>query len=162
MRIVHWLFVVSVALFVTGIGFIIAGARSARQAPPRAAVAEATPIASVKQIMKGITGPAANTIFDAITTDVTAAGIVETAPQTEAEWEALGNSAAALVESGNLILIGNRAADQDDWVKYTRQMIESGTAAMKATQAKSTKGVLSAGEVINASCDACHKQYRRS
>ena len=33
MKLVHWLFVVSVLLFVTGIGFVIAGARSARGAP---------------------------------------------------------------------------------------------------------------------------------
>ena len=47
----HWFFLVGVLLFVTGIGFTIAGARAARQAP----VVEApitTPVATVKQIMK--------------------------------------------------------------------------------------------------------------
>src|SRR5205823_7830243 len=48
MRIVHWLFVVSVALFVSGIGFVIAGARAARQAPAvEAAAVTLTPVASV-------------------------------------------------------------------------------------------------------------------
>jgi len=68
MRIVHRLSVVSVALFVSGIGFIIAAARTARQAPAVAAIAAPalTPVASVKQIMKGITGPAATVVYNAV------------------------------------------------------------------------------------------------
>ena len=55
MRIVHWLFVVGVALFVSGVGFIIAGARTPRRAPTAETFAlEVRPVASVKQLMKGI------------------------------------------------------------------------------------------------------------
>ena len=68
MRVVNWLFVVSVALFVSGIGFVIAGARSARQAPAaETSTISLTPVASVKQIMKGIVGPAATAVFDSVT-----------------------------------------------------------------------------------------------
>src|SRR5947208_2204528 len=108
MKIVYWLFMVSIALFVCGVGFIIAGARSARAAVVVDAPA-IVPVASVKQIMKGITGPAADVIFNSVSTSVTAKGVEEKAPHTDAEWEVVGNSAAAIAESGNLMLVGSRA-----------------------------------------------------
>jgi len=55
---------------VSGLAFVIAGARLARQAPKMTSAASAdvaiTPIATVKQIMNGIVGPAANRIFGAV------------------------------------------------------------------------------------------------
>ena len=45
----------------------------------------------------------------------------------------MGNSAAALIESGNLLLMGSRAVDKGDWVKMSQAMIEAGKAALKAT-----------------------------
>jgi len=162
MRLVHWLFVVSIALFVTGLGFVVAGARTARLAPaPNAAAAALTPVASVKQIMKGITGPAANAIFDAVQTSITIKGVEETAPHTDAEWEAVGNSAAAVIESGNLLLLGTRAVDKGDWTKTSQAMMEAGKAVLKATQQKNTEQVLASGEALNKSCDDCHRKYQR-
>ena len=101
MRTVHWLFVISLALFLSGLAFVIAGARLARQAP-KAASADVTitPVASVRQIMNGIVGPAANRIFGAVGTVISEKGTVEKAPHTDAEWEAVGDDAAALIESG--------------------------------------------------------------
>ena len=69
MKIRHWFFLVGVLLFVAGIGFTIAGARAARLAP----VVEApitTPVATVKQIMKGIVTPAAMVVFNSVSTTV--------------------------------------------------------------------------------------------
>jgi hypothetical protein len=160
---VFWLYVVSVALFVSGIGFIIAGARESRRAPTtaeRVAIA-VTPVATVKQIMKGIVGPAATAIFGAVGTTITAAGTEEKAPKTDDEWEALGNSAAALIESGNLLLIGNRTVDNGDWVQMSQAMIASGQTVLKAAQAKNADGVFAAGEAVTLSCDSCHHKYQR-
>jgi len=42
MRPLHWFFVIAVALFIGGLGFIIAGARMARRAPAAAPVVAAT------------------------------------------------------------------------------------------------------------------------
>ena len=65
MRTVHWLFVVSVGLFISGIAFVVAGGRAARLAP-RAEVTAITPVASIKQIMNGITEPASAVIYGAV------------------------------------------------------------------------------------------------
>jgi hypothetical protein len=111
--------------------------------------------------MKGITGPAAATVFNAVSFTATAKGTEEKAPRTDEEWEAVGNSAAALIESGNLMLIGSRAVDQGDWVKMSQALIDAGRLALRATQAKSADQVMAVGEDVNASCDNCHRKYQR-
>lgn len=162
MRTVHWLFIVSVALFVSGLAFVIAGARLARQAPKTATADVAVrPVASVKQIMKGIVGPAANRIFGAVGTVISDKGTVEKAPRTDEEWEAVGNDAAALIESGNLILMNGRAVDSGDWVRMSQAMIDAGKIVLRAAEARSPDKVFESGEAVNESCDNCHQKYKR-
>lgn len=160
MRWVQWLFVVSVALFVSGIGFLVASARTAQKTPPLEVVV-ATPVASVKQIMQGIVAPAATVVFDSVGTTVSTSGTEERAPQTAEEWEAVGNSAAALVESGNLLMIGSRTVDTGDWVRMSRALMDAGVVALKATEARNAEALFASGEAINASCDNCHQKYQR-
>ena len=163
MKTVYWLFIVSVALFVSGIGFVIAGERTARAATPAAAAiaVETAPVASIKQIMIGITNPAAVVVYEAVGTKSTAAGIEEIAPKNDEEWAKVGSAAAAVVESGNLMLMGSRAIDKGDWVKMTRDMMEKGKAAMKAVDAKDKDKIVEAGGDLNATCDNCHMRYSR-
>jgi hypothetical protein len=161
MRIRHWFFVVSVLLFISGIGFVIAGERSAREAPAAETGAVLAPVATVKQIMKGIVGPAATTVFNSVSTTVTSKGIEDKAPSTDEEWEVVGNAAAALIESGNLLLMGSRMVDKGEWVKMSQAMSDAAQVALKATQAKSADQVLASGEAVNVSCDNCHRKYQR-
>ena len=163
MKIVNWLFIVSVALFVAGIGFIIAGAREAKKAPAAQASGPppAAPVASVRQIMRGIVGPSANVVFESVSTTVSASGIEEKQPRTEEEWVAVGSSAAALIESANMLTIGGRAIDTGEWVAMSKAMADAGMTALKATEKKDPQGVLAAGEAINTSCDNCHRKYQR-
>jgi hypothetical protein len=162
MKTIQWLFVVGVLLFITGIGFVIAGAREARSAGPvREETPQAAPVASVKQIMAAITGPAATTIYNSVGTVVSVTGIKETAPQNDEEWAALAGTAAALAESGNLMLTPGRAVDNGEWVKMTRAFIDASIEAVKAAEAKSTEGILSAGSNINETCDTCHERYQQ-
>jgi predicted aconitase len=106
-------------------------------------------------------GPAANVVFDSVSTIVDAKGVQENQPRTDAEWARVGANAAALIESANMLLIGNRAVDQDDWVKMAKAMADAGQIALKATEAKKPEGILEAGEAINMSCDNCHQKYQR-
>ena len=162
MRTIYWLFAVSVALFISGVGFIIAGERTARAATPAAAAGpEIAPVATVKQIMIGITNPAAYVVYEAVGTKTTVKGTEEIAPQTEEDWAKVGSAAAAVVESGNLMLTGSRAIDKGDWVKMTRDMMAQGEKAMKAAADKSTDGIVAAGGDLNTTCDNCHGRYQR-
>jgi len=161
MRMVHWLFLVSVALFISGIGFVIAGARTSRQEAPVDAPIT-TPVATIKQIMGGITAPAATVVFESVATIISIAGVEEIAPKTDAEWAAVGASAAALVESANLLVMGDRAVDRGDWITMSRALAAAGMQALKAAEAKDKDAILEAGSVINTSCDNCHEKYQRS
>jgi hypothetical protein len=161
MKTVHWLFLVSVALFVSGIGFVIAGARTGRQGTPADEAPSTTPVATIAQIMNGIVQPNALAIYNAVGTYITAQGTKEVAPQNDQEWAALGASAAALIESGNLLLLGNRLVDEGDWVKMTRAFMDASQAALKAADAKDKDGILNAGSTLNETCDTCHAKYQR-
>ena len=73
MKLIHWLFLLSVALFVSGLTFIVAGARTARQAPAvEKASIPLTPVASVKQLMNGLIDPAATVVFGSVGTTISA------------------------------------------------------------------------------------------
>jgi hypothetical protein len=162
MRTVHWLFLVSAALFICGIGFIIASGRTGQvEAAAPAPAAALPPVASVKQIMTGIVMPAAYVIFDSVSTIVDAKGTQENQPRTDEEWARVGANAAALIESANLLLVGTRPVDQGDWVKMSKAMADAGQIALKAAEAKKPEAILEAGEAINQTCDNCHQKYQR-
>ncbi len=120
-----------------------------------------TPVASVRQICAGIVGPAATVVYNAVGTIISVDGITEIAPQNDEEWAVVANSAAALVESGNLFLLGDRVVDNGDWVTMARALIESATVALTAAEAQDAEGILGAGGGINATCDNCHERYQR-
>ena len=125
MRMVHWLFVVSVALFISGIGFVVAGARAARPAP---AVAEAPRLEPGRQRQadhERHRRPRRRRRVRLGRHDRVGGRARGDAPQNDEEWAAVGNSAAALIESGNLLMMGGRAVDQGDWVKMSQAMIDA-------------------------------------
>jgi hypothetical protein len=160
-RTVHWLFVVSAALFVSGIALVVASERTVRRAPA-AAAAPVTSVATIRQVMRGIITPAAFTIFRSVGSIITADGIEETAPQSEADWDLVGSSAAAIIEAGNLLLASNRAVDKGEWVKMTRAMIDAAKVALQGAQEKDKDKIFEVGEALNASCDSCHQRYQRA
>jgi len=162
MRSVHWLFLVSVALFVSGIGFVVAAARPTAQAETAVEAIPLTPVATVKQIMNAIVAPAAQAVFDSVGTVVDIGGVHETKPKDDREWAAVGASAAALIEAANLLMMGDRAVDRGEWVKLSRAMASAGAATLKAADAKDVAGILAAGETVNESCDNCHQVYQRN
>jgi hypothetical protein len=146
MRVIHAFFIVSTLLFVTGIGFVIAGARASREAPSAATSASSgpalTPVASVKQIMRGIVVPAARLVFASVGSTLTI-------------------EAASLIESANLMLMNGRAIDRDRWAKYCQDMIKSSQLVLDAVAARNPQGVFDASGTIYEACNDCHQTYMR-
>jgi cytochrome c556 len=161
MRTGHWLFIVSAALFVFGIGFLVVGAHYARQTPTAEVQTAVEPIASVKQIMSAIVTPASAVVYQSVGTVISAKGIEETAPKDDDEWAAVGSNAAALAEAGNLMMLEGRAVDRGDWIKMAQAMVDAAKTTLKAVEAKSADGVLAAGAELNMTCDNCHQRYSR-
>ncbi|PYS46994.1 MAG: hypothetical protein DMG13_28890 [Acidobacteria bacterium] len=109
------------------------------------------PAATMSQLMLDMVYPASNDILFFVSRG---------APKDEDEWAAVRRSALALAESGNLLMMRGRARDQDDWMKDAKMLVDVGTAAYKAAQAKDVNALAAMTERLDMSCLACHKQYR--
>ena len=104
------------------------------------------PVATNAQIMRALIVPASDALFDA-----------PDAPTNE-EWAHLEDQALILAESGNLLMIGPRAADAT-WVRQSRALVDQGGMAYEAVQAKDVDRLLKTTDEILATCKACHQRY---
>jgi hypothetical protein len=121
---------------------------------------EFKPVASVKQIMVATVGPCAEIVFDSVGTIVSTKGVEEIAPKNDEEWATVRNSALMLAESGNLLMMGGRAKDKRKWAELSQELIEAGTAAFHAAEARNAAALLDAGGRVTDVCDNCHTLYR--
>ena len=117
------------------------------------------PIADVKQLMQGAIDPNADAIWDAVAWIDTAAGTEERRPRTQAQWDAVRNSAITLTEAGNLLMMSPRAKDGGEWMKRSQELIDTGQAAWKAADAKNAAALFTVGGDIYEACSHCHQKY---
>ena len=127
--------------------FLFGGTLALAQAPSE----PFPPAASVKQLMLDLIHPSSNDILLAI---------YRGGPKDDPEWAAVRRGAVTLAESGNLLMMRGRARDQGDWMKDAKLLVDAGNAAYKAAQAKDAGALAALAGAIDASCTACHKQYR--
>ena len=114
--------------------------------------AEETPfklVASVGQLMTAITIPASDVIFIAAS---------ET-PKTDESWQTVQNSALALAESGNLLMLPGRAKDNKEWTAQSQAMIDAAMVAFKAAESRNADQLSAAEGAIYKTCEGCHKKY---
>jgi len=109
--------------------------------------------------MASVIDPQADIVWGAVKTTITAAGTEEKFPKTTEEWTAVRNAALALAESGNLLMMVPRAKDGEDWMKYSRELVDVSEAAVKAAEARDVKRLFEVGGEINEKCMQCHEQY---
>ncbi len=173
----------SIAHVSTLIAFLIVpcGAQSSASVPgskPRPAAAATPsqhPVANLSQLMKGILYPASNVIFAAQTenpADVKPAAdpAMATNPlaSTYGKWQAVENSALAIVEVANLLAIPGRKCSNGlnvpvknaDWPKLVQGLRDAGTTVYKAAQSKNQDNILAAAGDLTEACDTCHGKYR--
>jgi len=142
-------------------------------------------VGSVRDIMHVLVEASAEKIFDAVTIDVTAAGIKENRPETEEEWDELEHSAIALAESVNLIKMVGRPMAQphemkDDpdgpelpsteiaarvnrsrskWNKYADDLQDVAVQTLAIIRKKDVDGLFKIGADIDMTCENCHLEY---
>ena len=139
-------------------------------AAPRAQVS-----ATLAQLMKGILFPSSNVIFAAQSqnpADVPQAKdpSAATDPLTSSygRWEAVENSALAIIEASNLLTIPGRKCSNGlavpmrnaDWPKLVQALRAAGIVAYKAAQSKNQDDILNAADVLTTACANCHEKYR--
>jgi hypothetical protein len=119
-----------------------------------AAVAQAPvtpqPVASMSQLMLDVIYPTSNAIFY----------VLRNPPKNDQEWNTLRGTALTLAESGNLLMMSSRARDQGEWMRDARLLVDAGTDAWKATQAKNLDAIVALNDRLYTACVTCHEQYR--
>ncbi len=131
--------------------------------------------ASLAQVMRGILFPASNVIFAAPRqnpADVKPAKDPSTATDpldgSYGQWEAVENSALAIVEAANLLILpGRKCANgrdvpvkSPDWPRLIQGLREAAMTAYRAAESKNQEKMTDAAAKLNAACANCHDRYR--
>lgn len=144
------------------------------------------PSSSIQDIMVAIVDPAADALWEAVSTESTLAGTVEHQPRTEQEWASVRQHAVTLVEASNLLLIEGRAvthgankvedahvpgillgpeiqraidASRPRFAERAHQLHDAASLALAAIDARDAGRLLAAGAAIDQACERCHMSY---
>ena len=137
----------------------------------------ATPRApsTMAQLMKGTLYPESNVVFaaqDENPADVPRAKDPNMATDllttVYGKWEAVENSALAIVEVANLLDVPGRKCSNGldvpvsnaDWPKFVQQLRDAGMTAYAAAQTKNQDKMTDAAGVLTIACANCHRRYR--
>ncbi|MEH6558230.1 MAG: hypothetical protein V7459_16105 [Oceanicoccus sp.] len=115
-------------------------------------------VTDIRQTMLWILEPAADVLWDSAGTIITEEGDRELAPTTDEGWQHVINNAAVVAETGNLLMMPDRAAGAD-WVEYAGGLTAAAKMAIKAAQDQDSDALFDAGGRIYQVCKACHSQY---
>ncbi|MGH9647386.1 MAG: cytochrome c [Bryobacteraceae bacterium] len=131
--------------------------------------------AALGQVMKGIMFPASNVIFAAQRenpADVKPAKDPSTATDaldgSYGKWEAVENSALAIAEAANLLILPGRKCSNGrdvpvknpDWSQLVQGLRDAAMTTYKAAQSKNQDKMVEAAATLNAACANCHDRYR--
>jgi hypothetical protein len=157
------------------------------RAPAAATAPDYALIGTVHDLMEGIVDPSSDVLFDAVATDITAAGVNEKRPQTDEEWQKVESNALMLAEAANLLKMPGRKAaspgdktksegpdapeltpeeiqakidaDRPKWLKYASNLQEQARKTLVAAKKKDANEVFALGEDIDMACEDCHLEY---
>ena len=145
--------------------------------------AEYRPTTTVRDLMDGIVDPAADTIWNSVSTTITKKGKEEKAPHSDEEWATVRQGAIELLEASNLLQIPGRHVampgqrnqqgielqpeqietlinqDRRTWITLAHGLHDSATQALKAADARDPAKVLESGDEIDNACEHCHQNY---
>jgi cytochrome c556 len=190
MRTFHWLFLMTLTMFLGGVVIAQAPTTGSTQAtaPPApceivlpAAIKAAAPgkpplsgmaaKAKVKDIMNSMIVPSSTVIFGSVATITDASGVHEYKPENDDQWNTVFANAVMLSEAANLLMVAGRqrclggaipAVYRADFIQKARELVEAGTEALVAAQKHDVESISNAGERIDVACDQCHEKYQIS
>jgi mono/diheme cytochrome c family protein len=150
-------------------------ARAASGAAPAGATSFAV-AGNLAQLMRGVTFPNANILFNVQVKDPAKEkpsmpmpfDYVQWGATVYYGWQAVDQAALALVETAPLFLLPGRRCengrpvpiDRADWKQYTNALMDVGRAAYKAAQSRNADAVVKVADQLNDTCANCHKVYR--
>jgi cytochrome c556 len=159
-------------------------------APTPAAAATATAPATeasarpltIQELMDTRVDPSADVLWDSVAFIASAKGEEDRRPRTPAEWDAVRQSALALIEAVNEVSApGRRVASVDKepgpgelrasaiqrridanpeaFARHARVLVSAAKRALTAIDAKNADALMTAGGLIDEACEACHMVY---
>lgn len=144
--------------------------------PAKAPAPSAQAYGTLAQVMRGIPFPHSNIIFDTQERDPAAprksseggVGATDVYANVYSGWQAVENSAMALSETANLIMIPGRLCEnglpvpieREDYRKAAQGLADAGRAAYKAAQSKNLDAMVEVSGTVADACAACHEVYR--
>lgn len=139
--------------------------------------------ASIQELMDSVIDPAADDIWDSVSTTTTRRGVEEHRPRTPEDWNGVRRRVVTLVEGTNLLVMAGRHVSKayvapdgpgvlDSTAVQTRidatpaafvvlahNLQDAGLHALQAVDAKDAQALLVAGGQIDAACEQCHQTY---
>ena len=170
------------------VGLIILGGLASSQCTSKASSAQPDmkAIVSIKELMENIIDPIADNIFDAVATDATEKGIVETKPTTDEDWAKVRIGAVTLAEGSNLLKMMRSVAPPGDknnsgganapelspeqiqakidndralWNKHADELRDEALRVLDIVKARNTDALFEAGSRLDRVCENCHLEY---
>ncbi len=153
---------------------------------PPAAPSPLIPTASIQEIMNSHVDPAADFLWEAVSTEVTLQGTVEHRPESDAEWFDLRHAAIRLIESANLLVMDGRRvaseghtledahvpgissaediqqaidADRPAFFAHAHELHAAASQILQAVDARDTHALVEAGGKLDEACESCHLKY---
>jgi cytochrome c556 len=109
--------------------------------------------------MEWVIDPSADVVWDSVKYITTSSGTEEISPKTDADWEFIRNSAATLIQAGNILMLDHLAKDNQQWHEFAKRLSTNAEVALKAAQNKDKDALFDAGGNIYNACKACHDKY---
>jgi len=130
--------------------------------------------------------PIADNIFDAVATDVSAKGIVETTPTTDEDWARVRQGAVTLAEGTNLLKMARPVAPLGDtnkagganapelspeeiqrkidqnrglWNSHANELRDEALKVLDIVKSKNAAALFDAGSRLDRACENCHLEY---
>jgi hypothetical protein len=145
---------------------------------------EYRPTATIKDLMDAEVDYNADWLWDAVSTEESAQGVVDRRPKTDDDWKEARNHAIALLEASNLLQMPGRAvakpgeksenpgieegpeeikalmdADRASWVNYAHGLYDSTKLLLDAIDKKDADQMLDLGDQLDQACEKCHMHY---
>lgn len=139
--------------------------------------------ASVQELMRDEVDASADAVWDAVSTNTTAEGVIEKRPRSEDEWNALRRHAVVLLEATNLLVLPGRhvatkefASDgpgvfssheiavelgrrPQEFAAFALGLRAAGRRVLGAIDARDIDGLLREGAAMDNACEACHRSF---
>lgn len=103
--------------------------------------------------------PAAQTYWGAVGWIIDHEGEHYVRPQSEEEWIAVESAAFMVAESGNLLMMAERALDDGAWITMSRSLVDIGERALRAAEEMDEQRVFDLGAEMYEVCSSCHARY---